>query len=159
VLLVSTSCWSSWRAIRDRHDPRRYFGPVYLLLVGLTLTAGVGISLLGLNIGSSLLSIFGLVGLFVGIGSVRAWHRSGSDPKWWLKEHYGAMIGNGVATHIAFLGIGLRKLIPGADHAALQLFAFTAPLLAAVVAGWWLNRKYGGKRRPAQAQGVVVSGT
>lgn len=156
VLLVSTSCWSSWRAIRDRQHRRRYFGPVYRLLVGLTMTAGVGISLLGLNIGSGLLSIFGLVGLSVGIGSLRAWRRSAADPNWWLKEHYGAMIGNGVATHIAFLGIGLRKLIPAADQVLLQLFAFTAPLLAALVAAWWLNRQYGGK--PAQRRGLAPGG-
>jgi hypothetical protein len=149
LLLVSTSCWSSWRAIRDRRDARRYFGPVYWLLVGLTGVAGASISLIGLNIGASLLAIFGLVGVGVGISGVRAWTRADQDPKWWLKEHYGAMIGNGVATHIAFLGIGLRKAVPALDPGTLQLLAFTAPIGVAIAAGWWLNRKYGEATAPS----------
>ena len=156
VLLVATSCWSSWRAIRDRRDRRRYYGLVYWTLTGLTTLVGVSVSALGFNIGATLLAVFGLVGVSVGIGAVRGYVRAQTDPKWWLKEHYGAMIGNGVATHIAFLGIGLRRLLPEADAGGLQLFAFTAPLLFAVIATVWLNRKYGGRRsaRPAKLASV-----
>ncbi|MCB1609706.1 MAG: hypothetical protein KDI71_22310, partial [Xanthomonadales bacterium] len=66
-------------------------------------------------------------------------------------------IGNGVATHIAFLGIGLRRLLPEADAGGLQLFAFTAPLLFAVIATVWLNRKYGGKAGARSAARVSKS--
>lgn len=159
LLLVSNSCWSSWRAIRDRRDSKRYFGLVYWFLVGLVTFAGSSVSLLGLNIGSGLLSVFGLVGLSVGIGALRSWRRADSDPKWWLKEHYGAMIGNGVATHIAFLGIGLRKALPAFDGGSLQLFAFTAPVVVAIAAGFWLDRKYGGKpakKRVAKQTGAAL---
>ncbi len=149
LVLVSTSSWSSWRAIRDRRDARRYFGPVYWLLVGLTGMAGASISLIGFNIGSGLFAIFGLVGVSVGISALRAWRRADQDPKWWLKEHYGAMIGNGVATHIAFLGIGLRKAVPSLDPGSLQLLAFTAPIGVAIAAAWWLNRKYGKATAPS----------
>jgi len=151
LLLVTNSCWSTWRAIRDRRDRKRYFGLVYWFLAGLVTVVGTSVSLLGLNIGSGLLSVFGLVGVSAGIGALRSWRRADTDPKWWLKEHYGAIIGNGVATHIAFLGIGLRKAMPGFDAGSLQLFAFTAPLIVAIAAGLWLNRKYGGKPAKRQA--------
>ncbi len=157
LLLVSHSCWSAWRSIRDRRDRRRYFGPVFWFLTALVATAGVSISALGLSVGSGLLSTFGLVGLSVGIGAWRGWKRASNDPKWWLKEHYGAMIGNGVATHIAFLGVGLRKLLPAVDSGSLQLFAFTAPLFVAMAAAWWLNRKYGGKPAPRQRVDVTTA--
>lgn len=157
LLLVSHGCWSAWRSIRDRRDRNRYFGPVYWFLTALVSIAGVSISVLGLSVGSGLLSIFGLVGLSLGIGAWRSWRRADNDPKWWLKEHYGAMIGNGVATHIAFLGIGLRKLLPAVDSGSLQLFAFTAPLIVAVVAAWWLNRKYGGKPGPRRVATSIAA--
>ena len=96
-----------------------------------------------------LLQVFGGVGVMGGIGAWTSWRRSATDPKWWLKEHYGAMIGNGVATHIAFFGIGLRSLLPGVDPVLLQNFAWFAPLAASLVAAAWLNRKYG---RPVKAQ-------
>ncbi len=162
LLLVTTSCWMSWRAIRDRRDRKRYFGLVFWFLAGLTAVAGASVSLLGMNIGSGLLSIFGLVGVSIGIGAVRGWRRAGNDPKWWLKEHYGAMIGNGVATHIAFLGIGLGRAIPSFDPGKLQLVAFVGPVFVAIIAGFWLNRKYGGKpvkRRVAKPTAAALSET
>src|SRR5690606_16814152 len=64
--------------------------------------------------------------------------------------HYGAMIGNGVATHIAFFGIGLRSLLPGVDPQLLQHFAWFTPLAGAFIAAWWLGRKYGRPTPPRQ---------
>ena len=61
---------------------------------------------------------------------------------WWLREHYGAMLGNGVATHVAFLGIGLRDVIASFDSAWLQLLPWFLPLGVALVAGVYLDRKY-----------------
>ena len=55
-------------------------------------------------------------------------------------------------THIAFLGIGLRKAVPALDPGSLQLLAFTAPIGVAIAAGWWLNRKYGKPAAPALAR-------
>ena len=129
LVLVSTGCWSAWRAVRDRRNRRAYFG--------------LGVAAFGLQIGSLLLQVFGSIGPIAGIAALVSWRRSASDPKWWLKEHYGAMIGNGVATHIAFLGIGLRNLLPGIDSQLLQSFAWFGPLIGAVIAAVWLGRRYG----------------
>jgi uncharacterized membrane protein len=148
LLLVSTSCWSAWRAIRDRGNRRAYFGPMYWFFAAAVTLAGLAMIALGVQIGASLFMVFGGIGVLAGAGSLRSWRRSASDPKWWLKEHYGAMIGNGVATHIAFIGIGLRNAIPGMDPQLLQSIAWFGPLVAAVLATWWLNRRYG---RPASA--------
>ena len=65
-----------------------------------------------------------------------------SDSRWWLKKHFSAMIGNGVATHIAFLSIGLPKLLPMLSGPLLQNAAWLGPLSLSVVAGFYLNRKY-----------------
>lgn len=157
LLLVAQGCWTAWRAIRDRRTPQRFFGPVFWSLTGATVLAGAGMIALGLKVGAPILAVFGGVGGLVGFGAMRARRRAATDPKWWLKEHFGAMIGNGVATHIAFFGIGLRRLLPGVDPGLLQNFAWFTPLAAAFVAGWWLNRKYGGKPRAAPARGGLVA--
>jgi hypothetical protein len=82
-----------------------------------------------------------------------------AEPKWWLKQHFGAMIGNGVATHIAFLSIGLPKLLPMLAGPVLQNLAWLGPLSIAVVARVLLNRKYMKSRGVAKADapmGVVA---
>lgn len=154
LLLVGNACWSAWRAIRDRRDRDAYFGPMYLFLAALTAASGLGIAALGLQVGATLLVVFGALGAAGGLG---AWHvrrRARHDPKWWLKEHYGNMIGNGVATHIAFLGIGVRRLLPGVDPGLQQHLAWFLPLGGALIAGWWLHRRYG---RGATASRAVPS--
>lgn len=150
LVLVGNASWSAWRAIRDRRDRAAYFGPMYWFVAALTAGSGLAIIALGLQTGAVLLQVFGGVGVLGGIGALRGWRRSATDPRWWLKEHYGAMIGNGVATHIAFFGIGLRGLLPGVDPQLLQHFAWFTPLAGSLVAAWWLGRKYGRPAAPVQ---------
>lgn len=142
LALVGWSCWCAWRAIRDRRHPERYAGPVYWLLTWLVLAGGAGVAALGLVKGAALLVVFGSVGVVAGWDALRVRRRARASSQWWLKEHYGAMIGNGVATHIAFLSIGLRTLLPGVDGTLLTYFAWFGPLAVALGAGWWLNRRY-----------------
>lgn len=150
LVLVGNASWSAWRAIRDRRDRAAYFGPMYWFVAALTAGSGLAIIALGLQTGAVLLQVFGGVGVLGGVGALRGWRRSATDPRWWLKEHYGAMIGNGVATHIAFFGIGLRGLLPGVDPQLLQHFAWFTPLAGSLVAAWWLGRKYGRPAAPGQ---------
>lgn len=150
LVLVGNASWSAWRAIRDRRDRAAFFGPMYWFVAALTAGSGLAIIALGLQTGAVLLQVFGGIGVLGGYGAFTSWRRSATDPKWWLKEHYGAMIGNGVATHIAFFGIGLRGLLPGVDPQLLQLFAWFTPLAGSLVAAWWLGRKYGRPAAPPQ---------
>jgi hypothetical protein len=159
LLLVSSACWNAWRAIRDRGDRRAYFGFTYWFLTVTVGAGGAAMIALGLHAGSALLMVFGSIGVLALLGSVHAWRRAPADPKWWLKEHYGAMIGNGVATHIAFIGVGLRNAIPALDPQLLQAIAWFGPLLGAVIATLWLQRRYGRStpraRQPAPGTAFV----
>ena len=147
LVLVSTSCWSAWRAIRDRGDRQRYFGGMLWSLHGLSAASGLAMVIAGVGIGSPLLAVFGSIGVVGLIGTLRAWRRAPATPNWWLREHYGAMVGNGVATHIAFFSIGLRNAFPGVDPLIVTNLAWFLPLVASLLAGVYLNRRYG--RPPA----------
>ena len=142
LVITSTSCWLSWRAIRDKRDFARYTGPIYRMLAVLNLVAGVGIFVVGISIGSTLFSGFSLIGVYIGFDMFRTRRRGPDGPLWWRGEHIAGMLGNGVATHIAFLSIGLPKLLPMLAGGTLQMLAWFGPLAIATVLGIWLKRKY-----------------
>ena len=52
------------------------------------------------------------------------------------------IIGGGVATHIAFLSLGLARFVPASHAQTIQYIAWFGPLTAAVAARMWLKRKY-----------------
>lgn len=146
LLLLLVATWSGWRAIRDRHDVARYTGPVYVAGAWLLLGAGAAMMGLGIYKASPLIAGFSIIGLHGGYDSLRRRRRMGEHPRWWLREHYAAMFGTGVATHIAFLAIGLPRLLPVLEGPILHYAAWFAPLLAALLATWVQDRKH---RAPA----------
>jgi len=150
LVITATGVWSSWRAIRDKQDVVRYTGPVYVGLAWLSLLSGIAVLALGIKVGAPLLTGFSVVGLFAGIDMLRKRmqrERLAAKPRWWLVEHYTGMVGNGIATHIAFLGIGLPRLLPGIDGTALHYSAWFGPLVVAVVAKVMLDRRWKPKSR------------
>ena len=152
VVITATGVWGAWRAIRDKHDVARYTGPVYLGLAWLCLLSGLAVLALGIKAGSPLLMGFSVIGLFTGQDMLRKRrHRArlAAQPRWWLVEHYTAMLGNGIATHIAFLAIGLPKLLPAIDGAALHYFAWFGPIAVAIIAKVVVDRRWKPKSRAA----------
>lgn len=145
LAITATGVWSSWRAIRDRQDVARYTGPVYVGLAWLSLLGGVGVLVLGLRANVPLLTGFSVVGLYTGFDMLRKRRnreRLAAQSRWWLIEHYTAMLGNGIATHIAFLGIGLPRLLPAIDGTVLHYTAWFGPLVVAVAMKLVLDRRW-----------------
>jgi hypothetical protein len=164
VVITATGVWSAWRAVRDKHDVVRYTGPVFVSLGLLSLLSGAMVLALGIRVGSPLLMGFSSIGLLAGLDTLikrRRRDRLAARPRWWMVEHYTAMLGNGIATHIAFLGIGLPRLLPSLGGGTLQYLAWFGPLLMAVLAKLWLDRRWrsatpAAKRRPRT--GLAVAG-
>lgn len=156
LLVIScTSVWLSWRAIRDKRDWARYTGPAYRSLMWLNLAAGAGIALFGLFVADRMQLIivsFSLIGISTFVRMRRFSAQTPTEPRWWMREHLNAMLGNGVATHIAFLSIGLPKLLPWLAGPVFQNVAWLAPLGVAALAGVYLGRKYLGA--PGRAKGM-----
>ena len=151
ILITATSCWTSWRAIRDKRDYRAYTGRTYHALALLNLAGGAGILALGVAQGQVLYAGFSLIGLAAGADMLRSARRAPADPRWWLREHYRGMIGNGVATHIAFLAIGLPRLLPQLAGPTQQLLAWFGPVILGLALRVWLERKH---RAPAPQPAV-----
>ena len=110
------------------------------------------VAMFGATVLAPLLMGFSSVGLFTGALMLRRRlqrERLGAKPRWWMVEHYTAMLGNGIATHIAFLGIGLPRLLPSVDGTVLHYLSWFGPLAMAIVAKLVLDRRW--KPRPARA--------
>ncbi len=144
-VITVTSTWLSWRAIRDKRDWRKFAGPVFRGLMWANLASALVVVVTGIFFAESMQLIiisFSAVG-FIGFWQMRRFTRQApADPRWWLEQHLGGMIGNGVATHIAFLAIGLPKLAPALAGPVLQNIAWLGPLACAFLARWYLGRKF-----------------
>ncbi len=142
LLITATAMWLSWRAIRDKQNFAAFTGPVFRTLMVLNGLVGIAILILGLSVDSILLAGFSAVGL------ISAWTMYGTirnGPQhslWWRQAHMDAMIGNAVATHIAFLSIGLPKLLPMLSGPALQNLAWFGPLAISWVARYFLRKRF-----------------
>lgn len=142
LVITGTGVWLAWRAIRDKRNFAAYTGRVYHGLAWLNLASGAGVLALGLVRHSMLLGGFSLIGVIGGIGMLRFARKQPDDPRWWLAEHLGAMLGNGVATHIAFLAIGLPRLIPALDTPGYVYVGWFGPVLVALTARVLMTRRY-----------------
>ena len=156
VVITGTSVWLAWRSIRMKRDVRGYHDRRYRVVGWGNLISGLLVFTIGLARGDTLLSTFCWVGVFTGIGMLRQARTLPTAPNWWLREHYGAMLGNGVATHVAFLGVGLNGFLASFGIAWLQLLPWFGPLTVALVAGVYLNRRYGA-RKVVQAPAQVTA--
>jgi hypothetical protein len=160
MVITVTSVWCSWRAVKDKKDWARYTGPVFRGLMWANLASALAIAGVGLLLAKQMQLVivsFSGIGLFSFVQMRRFSRQPPEDPRWWLREHLTAMLGNGVATHIAFLSIGLPKVLPMLAGPTLMNLAWLGPLVVAFVAGAFLTRKFLPKRAAPPA-GVRVAG-
>jgi hypothetical protein len=153
LVITVTAVWTSWRAIRDKRDWARYTGPVYRALMWLNLASGLAIAAIGVLVATRMQLVmvaFSLIGMLSWFQMRKFARQPPEDPRWWMRKHLEAMLGNGVATHIAFLSIGLPKLLPMLAGPTLQNLAWLGPLGVAFVAGTYLTRKYLPRRGAAK---------
>lgn len=116
--------------IRDKRDVARYTGPVYAAFAMACVASGAVVLTLGVVRNSFLLMGSSTIGIFAGYDMLRKRRQRAlaAQPRWWLTENYTAMLGNGIATHVAFLAIGPPRLLPSVDGVALHYLAWFGPV-------------------------------
>ena len=142
LLITGTAVWEGWFAVRNKRDFARYAGPGFKRIAWANIVGGAVIFGLGLAKLQPILLGFSMVGVLGGRGMLRLAKTGPAHSRWWMGEHLGAMLGCGVATHIAFLQIGLPKLLPMLAGPVMQTTAWLGPLAVAALARVWLGRKY-----------------
>lgn len=145
VVITATAMWLGWRAIKRKGDQAAFRDRTYLIVAVLNLVASAATLAIGVRTAQPLLMGFSAVGFVGGAQMLARRVRPFASTRWWMREHYSAMLGCGVATHIAFLAIGSDRLIraAGIDPPAwYSMLAWFLPLAASLLAGAWLGRKY-----------------
>lgn len=153
VLITFTALWQGWFALRHKRDFARFAGPGLRNLAWANIAAGAAVLGLGVALKQPIFLGFSLIGLLGGRGMLALIRRGPEHPRWWMGVHLGAMFGCGVATHIAFLSIGLPRLLPMLSGQTLQLLAWMGPLAVASAARIWVGRKY----LPRQSSASTIS--
>ena len=149
LVITGNAMWMAWRAVTDKRDWRAMVArPAWRAWTLATLASGGGVAVLGLVLGEALFVGFSSIGLLLGVQMLQFARRGPRHANWHVVQHYQAILGCGIATHVAFLGIAMRPAWAWLrTHAALpeqlaQLFPWFAPVAVAVVAGIWLDRRY-----------------
>ncbi len=159
VVITATSMWLGWRAIRRKRDQSAFRDRRYAIVGALNLAAALLVLAVGIAKGNALLIGFSAVGALLGAGMLRRLWRPIDAGNWWLQEHYGAMLGCGTATHVAFFAIGLKSLLAAFGvqlTGSLQLLPWALPVLVSVIAGALLDRRYA--KKPAVTTAPAIAG-
>lgn len=164
LAITGQAMWLAWRAVTDKRDWRALVArPAWQAWTGAMLLSGAGVLALGIARGEALFMGFSLIGLVVGAQMWRFARRGPRHANWHVIQHYQAMLGCGVATHVAFGSIALRPLWAWLrSHAAVPeqlvfLFPWFAPVVVAVAAGAWLDRRYARPLRKPVAKPAVAA--
>ena len=145
VVITATGMWLGWRAVKRKRDQPVFRDRAYVVVAVLNLVASAIVFAVGLAMSQALLMGFSAVGTITGVQMLMRRARPMDTPRWWLQEHFSAMIGCGVATHIAFLAIGLDRIVRavGIDPPSwYHLIAWFLPLAVSFVVAARLQRKY-----------------
>lgn len=150
-LITGHACWMAWRAVQDKADWRVMVArPLWWYWIVAGLVAGVGVLVAGLRLGNPLLIGFSLIGPLL---SLRMWRfalRGPTRSNWHIIQHYRSILGAGIATHVAFLSVGmarvwplLAKVWPDLPQTLIYMFPWVAPVALALIAQMLLDRRYG----------------
>jgi hypothetical protein len=133
-IITATALHAGLRALKSKAGPRQLMTPLYVTLAWSTLVGGVIVLIVGIATKTWLLAGFSAIGLTLGPSQIAFMRKPPTDPRYWWYEHFGGMIGSGIAAHIAFLNFGAQRLIPGFDLGSWGMLAWFVPLVVGVVA-------------------------
>lgn len=162
--ITGHACWQAWRVLQDKADWRVMVArPLWWIWIFASLVIGVGVLVAGLRLGSLLLIGFSVIGP---LRAVRMWRFSRRGPtrsNWHIIQHYRSILGAGIATHVAFLNIGmaqvwplLAKVWPALPQSLVYMFPWVAPIALALVAQALLDRRYARMGRNLSPSGPVA---
>ena len=151
--LTGQACWLAWRAITDKRDWRVMTSRIgWQLALWLPALSAIPVLVVGLMKMQWLLIGFSMIAFINAWQMLRFAKHGPSRPNWHIVQHYQGMLGAGIATHVAFLSIGMQpvwrwlKTTMDVPPTLIELFPWFAPLAVAMIAAIWLGRKYGRPR-------------
>jgi hypothetical protein len=144
-IITATAMYTGLRALKAKSGPAQLITPIYVALGWTTLIGGIVVLTLGLATKTWLFVGFSTIGLTAGPAQIAFVRKPPTDPRYWWYEHFGGMIGSGIAAHVAFLAFGAGRLIPGYDLGSWGMLAWFLPVIVGVIAIQRLQAHYRAK--------------
>lgn len=151
--LTAQACWTAWRAVTDKRD---WQGLVarrgWQLAKWVPALLAIPVLWVGARSGQMIFVGFAIIPLVTGFNMHRFEKKGPQRGNWHVVMHYQAMLGAGIATHVAFLSIAMKpawrwlSTHTEVPSGLIQVFPWFAPVGVAILAGVYLGRKY---NRPA----------
>lgn len=142
-LLSFTSTRHGLAVLNHRDNVNHFRQPGYYIPLVVLVLGGVAIFALGLAHQRILHMVFGVLGVAIGVGTLRYCMTVSATRNPWASEHLSALIGSGIGAYTAFLAFGGRQLL--SDYGDYQLVFWIAPGVIGSIAIGVLSRKYGPK--------------
>lgn len=147
-VITFTAVWTGWRVLGTKASPAQYADTVYAILAWLNIASGAAVLALGLWYQVWLFVLFSPIGLLAGWNALKFIKTPPTDRWYWVYEHFGGMIGSGIAAHVAFLAFGSRQLFPDWPLNGLGVLPWITPVIVGTIAITWLNYHYRRKPHP-----------
>lgn len=142
LTITGSALWTGVRALKFKANARGYAGGIFASIGALNIIAAAAAMYAGFYAKDVFVGAIALIGIVIGFDMIRKWRKPPDHPQYWLKEHFGGMIGAGIAAHIAFATIGVRYLFPGASTPAITIAPWLAPLIIGLAAAALAERRY-----------------
>jgi len=157
-VITGTALYTGLRALKSKAGPREFITPMYVATAWATFLSGAAVLVVGVATRTWLLAGFSLIGLTAGPSALAFIRRPPTDPRFWWYEHFGGMIGTGIAAHVAFLNFGGQRLIPGFNLGDWGMLAWFVPVVVGLAAANRIEAhyrtKFGARRAVARAAPV-----
>lgn len=142
AVVTFASGWSGLGALRHKEDPREFRTPSTVAVYLLSALSGIGVFVVGLQRGSTLLMALSVLGPAIAWSGYRYTARPARSPMAWWYEHMSGMIGTGIGANTAFLVFGANRLLPIDLQQHFGVVSWLLPTLVGVPAIWLLEKKY-----------------
>lgn len=144
-ILVLTSTRHGWLAILHKEERNALRQPAHIALCSSLVAVGAVLLVTGLNMGSWLFMIFGVLEVFTGFNMLRYVFRTTLRPREWWIQHLTGLIGSGIGAYTAFAVFGGRSLFDelfGNSFSDITIVLWVAPGVIGGIAIALLSRKY-----------------
>ncbi|WP_413304404.1 DUF2306 domain-containing protein [Bacillus sp. 1P10SD] len=156
-ILSGTSSWYGLRVLRYKNRKNQHRNIIDLFASCLLLASGISISIYGISIGSSLLTYFPILGLFLGIIQLNYWLRKTTKKMHWYFEHFGGMFACSISTVTAFAVFGAPKLL---QISSSNIFLWLAPtfVLVPILIGFktYYERKFHKGNKNSKSENKII---
>jgi len=147
-VLVFVSTRHGWLAILHRDGRSILRRPLHVGINALLIGVGLLLLVIGINTGTLLFIVFGILQMVSGSNNLRYIFRAELRPKEWWIEHLNSLIGSGIGAYTAFTVFGGRTLFENlfaSNFESLSIFLWITPGIVGTIAISYLSRHYRNK--------------